>query len=161
MIGYLALGSNQGDSLANLKAARAALEALPEVQIVASSSLYETDPYGPVAQDNFLNAVIRIETTLEPGFLLGKIHQIEADLGRVRMIHWGPRTIDIDILLLDDVKLTTPRLTIPHLEITKRAFVLIPLQDVYQEKALQGKSISEWIEATGDEKTVRLSEKVW
>ena len=105
--------------------------------------------------------MIRIETSLEPGILLGKIHQIEADLGRVRTIHWGPRTLDIDILLMEGVKLTTPRLTIPHVEITKRAFVLIPLQDVYQEKTLQGKSLSEWIAATGDEKTVRLSEKVW
>lgn len=161
MIGYLALGSNQGDSLANLKAARTALAALPDVQVLASSRLYETDPYGPVPQDDFLNAVIRIETSLEPGVLLGKIHQIEADLGRVRTIRWGPRTIDIDILLMEGVNLTTPRLTIPHVEITKRAFVLIPLQDVYQEKTLQGKSVSEWIENTGDEKTVRLSEKVW
>lgn len=161
MIGYLALGSNQGATLANLVAARSALAALPQVQVLASSRLYETDPYGPVAQDDFLNAVLRIETDLEPGMLLGAIHQIEADLGRVREIHWGPRTIDVDILLLGDITLDTPRLTIPHVEITKPAFVLVPLQDVYQEGTLFGQTLVDWIEATGDEASVRLSEKVW
>lgn len=161
MIGYLALGSNQGNSLEILVGARKRLAELPQVQVLASSFLYETDPYGPVAQDDFLNAVLRIETDLEPEALLAQIHQIEADFGRVRDVHWGPRTLDIDILLLGDIKLETPSLTIPHVEITKRAFVLIPLADVYQEEFLLGKRLDQWIEETGDRQSVRLSEKVW
>lgn len=161
MIGYLALGSNQGNSLEILVGARKRLAELTQVQVLASSFLYETDPYGPVAQDDFLNAVLRIETDLEPEVLLAQIHQIEADFGRVRDVHWGPRTLDIDILLLGDIKLETPSLTIPHVEITKRAFVLIPLADVYQEEFLLGKRLDQWIEETGDRQSVRLSEKVW
>lgn len=161
MIGYLALGSNQGNSLEILTSARNTLDQLESVQVLASSSLYETDPYGPVAQDDFLNAVLRIETDLDPEVLLAKIHQIEADFGRVRDVHWGPRTLDIDILLLGDIRMATPRLTIPHVEITKRAFVLVPLADVYQEELLLGKRLAQWIEETGDIQSVRLSEKVW
>ncbi len=147
--------------MANLIGARNALNQLPQVQVLASSRLYETDPYGPVAQDDFLNAVLRIETDLAPEVLLTQIHQIEADFGRVRKVHWGPRTLDIDILLLGDITMATPTLTIPHVEMTKRAFVLVPLEDVYQDASLLGKSIEAWIEETGDRQSVRLSEKVW
>lgn len=162
MIGYLALGSNIGDSLKNLTTAREQLDALEGVRVLRSSQLYETDPYGPVAQDDFLNAVIQVECRLQPEVLLAEIHRIEADLGRTREIHWGPRTVDIDILLLGELTLDTPQLTIPHKELTKRSFVLVPLQDVYPEgEPLLGHSLSEWIAASGNRSAVRKSEKVW
>lgn len=161
MIGYLALGSNMGDSLKNLTAARDQLDQLEGVTVLQSSKLYETDPYGPVAQDDFLNAVLQIECQLPAEMLLAEIHRIEAALGRTREIHWGPRTIDIDILLLGDLVMDTPQLTIPHKELTKRSFVLVPLQDVYPDENLLGRPLDEWITASGNRSEVRKSEKVW
>ena len=109
MIGYLALGSNMGDSLKNLTAARDQLDQLEGVTVLQSSKLYETDPYGPVAQDDFLNAVLQIECQLPAEMLLAEIHRIEAALGRTREIHWGPRTVDIDILLLGEIAKITQK----------------------------------------------------
>lgn len=161
MISYLAFGSNMGDTLANLKKGRELLVADPEITLVASSKLYETAPYGGVEQADFLNGAIAIETTLDPFSLLIKIHQIEAQLGRERLIHWGPRTLDIDILLYGQQVVCAPELKIPHVELTKRSFVLIPLHDIYQETLLLEKPIAEWVALSGNEDEVKLSTKEW
>lgn len=159
--GYLALGSNLGDRLSTLKKAVTELGLDSSIRVVAKSNIYETLPYGDVPQDNYLNAVLRIETALSPLDLLNKTQQIENELGRMRTIHWGPRTIDIDLLLLGDSTLDSERLTLPHKEITKRSFVLIPLADVYLEQKLFGQTFSQLIEATGNQQEVWKSKESW
>lgn len=161
MISYIAFGSNIGDSLANLKQARDLLAEEPEISVLASSKLYETLPYGGVEQDNFLNAVIKINTVLDPFSILIKLHQIEEKLGRERLVHWGPRTIDLDILLYGNQVVNAPELKIPHVELTKRSFVLIPLKDVYTEELLLEKPLDEWITLSGNQADVQLSKKEW
>ena len=123
--GFLGLGSNVGDRLANLRAAR---DALP-VTVVASSSVYETEPQGEVLdQPDFLNAAIEIETELGPEELLDACKAVERDLGReAGGVRHGPRPIDVDLLLLEDVEYRSERLTLPHAEVTSRRFVLEPL----------------------------------
>jgi 2-amino-4-hydroxy-6-hydroxymethyldihydropteridine diphosphokinase len=124
--GYLGLGSNVGDRLANL---RAAAERLP---VVARSSVYETEPQGEVLdQPDFLNAVVAIETSLDPEGLLRQAKGVEVELGRdFGQIRHGPRVVDIDLLLLGDIEMTTERLTLPHPEVTTRRFVLVPLLEI-------------------------------
>ncbi|AQP53166.1 2-amino-4-hydroxy-6-hydroxymethyldihydropteridine diphosphokinase [Vagococcus penaei] len=161
MKAYLALGSNLDNRLDYLKQAVILLNAVPGIQVQKKAKIYETDPYGPVPQDNYLNSVIEITTDLSPDVLLEKIHVIEATLGRERTIRWGPRTIDIDILWISGVTLTTDRLIIPHKELTKRSFVLIPLQDIFSEEQLLGKTLETWITESGNADEVRKTDESW
>ncbi|MCH8007719.1 MAG: 2-amino-4-hydroxy-6-hydroxymethyldihydropteridine diphosphokinase [Chloroflexi bacterium] len=125
---YLGLGSNLGDRRKNLSAALDRLP--PEVLVKAVSSLYETDPVGPRDQQDFYNAVCRASTSLEPRELLAHVKQVERDVGRTDGPRWGPRVIDIDILLYGDATFDQPELRIPHRELAKRAFVLVPLAEL-------------------------------
>ena len=127
---YLALGSNLGDRQMYLQRAVDALGADPDVDVVAVSRVYETDPVGGPEQDAYLNAVVAIETDLDPHALLECAHRLEHDAQRVRIERWGPRTLDVDILLYDDVQLETPDLVVPHPRMWERGFVLAPLRDV-------------------------------
>lgn len=129
-LAYLSLGSNLGDKETNLQKAVDLIGKIPGVQIRAKSSLYQTDPVGYLNQDWFLNAVLKVETSLSPLELLDKTQEVEAALGRKRLIHWGPRSIDIDILLYNQETILLPRLTIPHPEMHKRGFVLVPLNEI-------------------------------
>ena len=125
---YLGLGSNVGDRKRHLTGA---LERLaPQLQIEAISSLYETDPVGPQDQQDFYNAVCRASTRLTPNELLEHVKQIERDIGRLERERWGPREIDIDILLYGDQVVESPELHIPHPEMNDRAFVLVPLAEL-------------------------------
>jgi len=130
-IGYLGLGSNVGDRRANLQAA---LDALPRhgVQVLASSSTYDTDPVGEILdQPDFLNACLRVRTALGPEELLDACKAVERELGRVAGgPRHGPRPIDVDVLLLDDLRLQTERLRLPHEQVLARRFVLIPLLEL-------------------------------
>lgn len=140
IIAYLGLGSNLGDRAGNL---RRALELLrragesargrPGVQVTRISPVYETDPVGYLDQPPFLNLVAEVRTDLAPLHLLQACLRAERDLGRVRTDRWGPRTIDIDILLYDEVTLQQPDLEIPHPRLWERAFVLIPLLDLHPD----------------------------
>lgn len=161
MIGYVALGSNIGDPYANLVKARNYLNEDPQIQVVASSKLYETDPYGYTDQDDFLNAVLKIDTSYTAEELLAVTQGIEQAMKRKKLIHWGPRIIDIDILLLGEQSVALPHLQVPHQELTKRSFVLIPLSDVYAEEQLLGTPIATWIQRSGNQEEVRVSEKEW
>ena len=125
---YIALGTNLGDRLANLRAAIASLT--PEVTVLAESHVYETPPWGYEDQPAFLNMVVKAETGLGPEPLLEHLKQIEAELGREQNFRWGPRLIDLDILFYDDLVLESPPLVIPHPRLHERAFVLVPLADV-------------------------------
>ncbi len=135
--GYLGLGSNEGDRLANLRAAREAL-ARRGVKPVASSSVYVTAPQGEVTdQPDFLNACLRIRTELGPEVLLDVCKQVERELGRERGgRRHGPRTIDVDVLLLGDVVHRSERLMLPHAEVATRRFVLEPLLELDPELRL-------------------------
>ena len=125
---YIALGTNLGERLNNL---RAAIEAMaPEVSVLAESHIYETPPWGYEDQPAFLNMVVKAETGLEPEALLNFLKQLEVQLGREQNFRWGPRLIDLDILFYDDLILDTPPLVIPHPRLHERAFVLVPLADV-------------------------------
>ena len=127
---YLGLGSNLGDREKYLDTAIDELSKDSAITVGKVSTFIETEPYGPVDQPDFMNGVIEIETYLEPDELLELIHDIEAEAGRERIIHWGPRTLDIDILLFDDIIMNTETLTIPHPEMHKREFVLKPLVEI-------------------------------
>ncbi|MDQ4006187.1 MAG: 2-amino-4-hydroxy-6-hydroxymethyldihydropteridine diphosphokinase [Actinomycetota bacterium] len=134
---YLALGSNLGDRLANLLGV---VERLNErrIRTVRSSRVYETEPVGGPAQPPYLNAVIEVETDLEPHQLLRKCLEVEDSLGRVREERWGPRTADIDILTFDDVEIDEDALRIPHPRAHERGFVLIPLLELEPDPKLRG-----------------------
>ncbi|SEQ29090.1 dihydroneopterin aldolase/2-amino-4-hydroxy-6-hydroxymethyldihydropteridine diphosphokinase,TIGR01498 [Lachnospiraceae bacterium NE2001] len=127
---YLGLGSNLGDKRGYLNKAVEELTNDAFVTVRKVSDYIVTEPYGPVDQPDFLNAVMEIETPLEPDELLALIHDIEQEAGRERIVHWGPRTLDIDILLFDDMVINTKDLTIPHPEMHKREFVLEPLVEI-------------------------------
>lgn len=127
---YLGLGSNMGERESYLRQAVNILGAHPDIQIIKKSAIYETEPFGYTDQAEFLNAVIAIESNLAPADLLKACLEIESYLGRVRNVCWGPRTIDIDILLFHDQLIHTEVLTVPHPFMHLRPFVLIPLRDL-------------------------------
>ena len=127
---YLSMGSNIGDRLGNLQRAVQLLHAMPAITVTAVSQVYETQPVGGLVQDDFYNIAVRLETTLSAPELLASLHVIEQQLKRVREIHWGPRTIDLDILVFGDEVWSDDVLTIPHREMANRRFVLQPLLDV-------------------------------
>jgi len=135
-VAILGLGSNVGERLANLQGA---VDLLAEhgVRTVASSRVWETDPVGgPADQPAFLNAVVRVETDLGARDVLAAANAVEGALDRVRDVHWGPRTLDVDVLLFDDATMRDPSLTIPHPRMTERAFVVLPLLDLDPDPVL-------------------------
>ncbi|MBF0324401.1 2-amino-4-hydroxy-6-hydroxymethyldihydropteridine diphosphokinase [Magnetospirillum moscoviense] len=125
---YLGLGTNLGDRFANLRAAIDALEAVGRVE--ARSKVYETQPLYVTEQPAFLNMAVRLSTTLTPPALLAELKRLEAAIGRVASVRYGPRLIDLDILLYDDIAHDSPDLVIPHPRLTERHFALIPLADI-------------------------------
>lgn len=127
---FIALGSNLGDPLAQLRAALKHLQALPETTIVAGSPLYENPAIGPGPQPDYLNGVIELETVLAPQPLLAELQRIEQLQGRERGQRWAARTLDLDILLFGDKQLDTPQLQVPHPRMLQRNFVLYPLYDI-------------------------------
>ena len=125
---YLALGSNMGNRLSNLKAA--VLNLTPQMTVKQKSSVYETPPWGFTEQDAFLNQVVKVTTYLEPEPLLRHLKRMETALGRVPNFQNGPRVIDIDILFFDIMIINTPPLVVPHPRLHERAFVLVPLAEI-------------------------------
>jgi dihydroneopterin aldolase/2-amino-4-hydroxy-6-hydroxymethyldihydropteridine diphosphokinase len=130
---YIGIGSNLGDRQKNIQRAISLLRAAPQIRVTAVSSIYETKPVGVVDQPDFLNAALSICTDRSPHDLLNDLQKIESQLKRKRTIHWGPRTIDLDILLYDDKIISSDRLIIPHPEMHKRYFVLKPLSEIAGE----------------------------
>jgi 2-amino-4-hydroxy-6-hydroxymethyldihydropteridine diphosphokinase len=148
---YLALGSNVGDRLANLKQAIASLT--PQMNVKVKSHVYETPPWGYENQPKFLNQVVRAKTYLEPEPLLKHLKRLEVTLGRQESIPNGPRLIDIDILFYDELILYSPSLVIPHPRLHERAFVLVPLMDLDPELVHPAtkKSVREMVAACNTE----------
>jgi 2-amino-4-hydroxy-6-hydroxymethyldihydropteridine diphosphokinase len=127
---YIGCGANLGDRQQTLESALESLHRVGGVTLVAVSGAYETSPVGPVAQGDFLNAVAQIETSVAPRPLLEALLRVEADHGRVRQRRWGPRSLDLDLLLLGEHRVAEPGLTVPHLHLVQRRFVLEPLLEL-------------------------------
>lgn len=127
---YVALGSNMGDKKKYLDDALAQLQKNEDIRLMKTASYIETEPYGGVEQDSFLNSMCCIETLLSPEDLLEELHRIEQLAERKREIHWGPRTLDLDIIYYDDLVMASEDLIIPHVDMTNRTFVLEPLCEI-------------------------------
>jgi 2-amino-4-hydroxy-6-hydroxymethyldihydropteridine diphosphokinase len=156
MTAYIGLGANIGDPKAQLQQALKLLHHSQGVSVRRVSSLYETSPVGYDDQPNFLNVVAEIDTTLPPLELLHTAQKIEQRLHRVRKQRFGPRTIDVDILLYGERIIATPELTVPHPRLLERAFVLIPLYELTGELIIAtGQSISEAIAALPEDQTIK------
>lgn len=151
---YLSIGTNLGNREDNLQEALNQLRS--KVEIVKVSSIYETEPVGGVQQDDFLNIAVKIKTEMNPYQLLKFIHQIESELHRVRTIHWGPRTIDLDILYFNNIEVNDDQLIIPHPEIKNRNFVLIPMLEITNnDNIVLRDKILKMIEKTDDKNSVQ------
>lgn len=133
---YIALGSNLDDPLSHIIAGLQGIQQLPETTLEAVSGLYSTPPLGPEGQQNYLNAVVQINTSLSPLTLLDALQSIEQQQGRQRLVRWGPRTLDLDILLYGNQVINHDRLVVPHAEMTNRSFVLLPLADIAEDLVL-------------------------
>ena len=157
----LGLGGNIGDSRKLIAAAIERLAANSGITVEAVSALYLTPPWGKIDQPAFLNAAVRIETSLSPRQLLDAILDIERQLGRERLERWGPRRIDIDILLFGSVEMDEPGLHIPHARLTERAFALVPLQDVMPDAVINGRGIAEWVAASDRQGMQTLAAPGW
>ncbi|EOC1313313.1 2-amino-4-hydroxy-6-hydroxymethyldihydropteridine diphosphokinase [Cronobacter turicensis] len=130
-LAFIALGSNLAEPLSQVNNALAALARIPHSRIVATSSFYRTPPLGPQDQPDYLNAAVALETTLSAEELLDNTQRIELEQGRVRKAErWGPRTLDLDIMLFGDATINTERLTVPHYDMKNRAFMLLPLSEI-------------------------------
>ena len=156
----IGLGGNLGDVRACFVQARAALAGLPGSSLSASSLLYGSPPMGPVEQPDYLNAVIRLATSLRPEQLLEHMQVIEARHGRKRGEHWGPRTLDLDLIAHGDAVSDTPELALPHPHMHERIFVLQPLCDVDLDwrHPTMGKTATQLLEVLFDQGNTRLSE---
>jgi 2-amino-4-hydroxy-6-hydroxymethyldihydropteridine diphosphokinase len=157
---YIGLGSNLADPLTQLRSALAALAALPQTSLAAQSSFYASDPLGPADQPRYVNAVAALDSDLEPLTLLDALQRIELEQGRMRKAErWGPRTLDLDILLFGERQLDEPRLTVPHYHMHARAFVLYPLAEIAPQLRLpDGRALGELLAACPFEGLERIDE---
>ena len=145
---YIALGSNMGDKERYLNQAVEALGKVPSCKVEKVSSFLTTKPYGMTDQDDFLNGCLCLRTLLTPRELLDALHRIEQDAGRERIVHWGPRTLDLDIIFYDDLILEENDLCIPHVDMHRRDFVLKPLHEIapYKRHPCTRKTVREMLE---------------
>jgi 2-amino-4-hydroxy-6-hydroxymethyldihydropteridine diphosphokinase len=154
---YVALGANLDDPQAKVRAAVAALAQLPESTLAATSSLYRTAPIGLTGQPDFINAVVALDTTLPPDDLLDALFAIERSFGRLRMEKNGPRTLDLDLLLYDDITIDTRHLHLPHPRLHLRAFVIVPLAEIAPGCRLPGRGcVAAWLPAVANQAIERL-----
>lgn len=154
---YLGLGSNLGDRKENIDSAVDMLKSHGNIEVKRVSSYYETEPVGYEDQDRFLNIVLEINTTLEPYELLEFCGLIEEKLKRKRIIRWGPRIIDVDILLYEGFSSRDESLTIPHPRMTERAFVMIPLHEIAPDIEIDNKSINEVLKKLNGEEIRKMN----
>lgn len=148
---HIGFGGNEGEVEDNLRSALKAIQGLPQTRIVRVSSLYRTTPEGVLDQADFVNGVLEVDTGLEPLGLLQALLRIEASLGRTRVVRWGPRTVDLDLLLWEGCALDTPELTLPHPRMHERAFVLVPFTEIRPDAVHpgSGRAVRELLAALG------------
>lgn len=157
---FLSLGSNIEDREGYLIDALKNISSISDVSLENISSIYETEPVGYTNQERFLNMVAQISTSLGAKELLAELLRIEKLLKRERAIRWGPRTMDIDILVYDDLRVDTPQLTIPHPRMFERAFVLTPLMEIYEGRELLGINIRDALDKCSDRDGIRIYKKI-
>ena len=143
----IALGGNVGDTRDTFRRAISNICGMTQAALVARSSDYATPPVGGVPQDDYVNAVIEIDTDLDPHALLFTLHRIEQKFGRNRPAEtrWGPRGLDLDMIAYDDVVIAKPELTLPHPRATERGFVLVPLAEIAPDRVIAGLTVTEWL----------------
>jgi 2-amino-4-hydroxy-6-hydroxymethyldihydropteridine diphosphokinase len=141
----IALGGNVGDVRATFRKAISNICGMTQASLLARSSDYATPPWGNEAQPGFINACIEIDTSLDPHALLFTLHKIEKKFGRDRAVeqHWGPRTLDLDLIAYDDVKIDKPELALPHPRLFGRAFALVPLAEIVPDRIIAGRRVSD------------------
>lgn len=152
---FVSLGSNLGDRKKNILEAVDRIRGIERTRLRRLSRLRATRPVGRSDQPPFLNAVAELDTELDPAALLDRLQGIESDLGRARAEHWGPRTIDLDLLLVGDLQMATPRLVLPHPRIGERRFVLEPLAELAPDLVLPGddRTVRERLESLSEDGT--------
>jgi 2-amino-4-hydroxy-6-hydroxymethyldihydropteridine diphosphokinase len=155
----LGFGSNIGDKVANIDAAIEALCRGGDIRVVERSKYYRTAPWGILDQDWFVNAAASVVTELSPAELLERCLRTEVELGRVRTTRWGPRKIDIDILIYRDQKIDTTELTVPHPRLHERGFVLVPLAELAPDFKIHGRPIKDWLASIDHSDVVLASEE--
>ena len=156
----IALGGNVGDVRATFRKAIANICGMTQGTLEARSADYATPPWGDDQQADFVNACIEIETGLDPHALLFTLHKIEKKFGRDRAAeqHWGPRTLDLDLIAYDDVRIDKPELTLPHPRLFERAFVLVPLAEIVPDRIIAGRSVRDALAAVSTDGILRLSD---
>jgi len=159
----IGLGSNMGEREANIRQALEQIEKMPETAILIGSSLYDTEPVGVADQPNFLNGVVMVQTELPPRQLLWNLMLIERRLGRVRTQRWGPRTIDLDLLLYGDLVIDEPDLQVPHPLMAQRSFVMVPLVEVdpLLLHPITGQTMLSILQRLGAEPLVKHGSRIW
>ncbi|MEG1311930.1 MAG: 2-amino-4-hydroxy-6-hydroxymethyldihydropteridine diphosphokinase [Romboutsia sp.] len=157
---YLGLGTNMGDRVDYIKSACEILSNNENINIINKSKLYETKAWGYTDQADFLNLCLEIETCLDEYKLLEICQEVEQKLNRERIIRWGPRTIDVDILFFNDIILDNENLSLPHPRISERAFVLIPLIDLNENLLIKGKVIGEYLNSLTREERNEVKEYI-
>jgi 2-amino-4-hydroxy-6-hydroxymethyldihydropteridine diphosphokinase len=158
----IGLGSNLGDKIANIQTAIEALDVSFGCRVERVSSMWESKPVGITDQPDFVNAVVRLSTTLTPNDLLEVCLNTEKQMGRVREVRWGPRNIDIDILLYDNLSIAAEKLTLPHPRMLERAFVMLPLAEIDPEISLSGGvTVRQAVKQLPYEGAVRITEHAW
>lgn len=156
---YLSLGSNMGDKIQHLKDAVSIIKEYDRVSNVMVSSFYETAPVGYLDQDLFVNIALSLDTEMEPYEMLSLCQHVEEELKRKRIIRWGPRTIDVDILLFNDIISNDEKLTIPHPRMKERAFVIVPLYEIANDISIDGDSIESIYQALDKEDIRKIADE--
>jgi 2-amino-4-hydroxy-6-hydroxymethyldihydropteridine diphosphokinase len=160
-VAIVGLGGNLGDTRGLMAAALRLLAQHPDIEVTAVSPLYETPPWGKTDQPAFRNAAARLDTRLSCRALLEAILQVETELGRERGERWGPRTVDIDILLFGDETVDEPGLHVPHPRLGERAFALQPLVDVAPDASFAGRRAADWLAEADRSGLMRLAGREW
>lgn len=156
----IALGGNVGDVRATFQKAISNICGMAQATLLVRSSDYATPPWGEHDQDRFINACIEIETSLDPHALLFTLHKIEKKFGRDRAKehHWGPRTLDLDLIAYDDASINQPDLTLPHPRLFERAFVLVPLAEIAPDRVISGRTVRDALKGVSTDGIERLPE---
>ena len=153
----ISVGTNLGDRKENIKRSIDAINLLPYTDVIAQSSVYETEPVGYARQENFYNIILKVESIFEPNEMLGACLGIESGFGRLRTVRFGPRIIDIDIIFAEDCKIESRNLIVPHPRYHERRFVLEPLLEIFCDGLVYGTDIKPFIECLEGQEIIKVS----